>query len=149
MDQPPSILSISYYAPLRHTREWILKSAGFNVVSAADFTEAVTQCRNRAFDVAIIGHAVPPQDRATFMIELRKHPRTRVLSLFSLGDPPVPEANYSLNSLEGPEKLIAIIKAAVKKSSRPADRGPRTRKSKKNSARIAFSQISSHRRSSA
>ena len=134
MGQPPSILSISSYQSLLQTREWILKGAGFHVVSTPDVNQALAQCRTGHFDVVIIGHGIPSKSRAVLMTELRRQRGTRVISLFSLGEPPAPEADYSLHSLEGPEKLIAVVKAAVKKSQRPADPEVKKRNDHENSA---------------
>ena len=115
MGQPVSILSVSQYESLLQTREWIFNKAGFEVVSEANINAAIAQCCARNFDIVVIGHAIPSKDRTLLIAHVRKHPGTRVISLFSLGEPPAPEADYSLNSLEGPEKLLAVVRAAVKK----------------------------------
>jgi len=123
MYQPPSILSISYYPSLLQTREWILRKVGFNVISARSFADAMTHCRSEPFDLVIIGYPIPAQDQLQLLSELRKHCCTRVLSLVRHGDPPVSGADCSLNSLEGPEKLIDTITRLLKTGPEPDDRG--------------------------
>ena len=122
MDQPPSILSVSSYDSLLQTREWVLKRAGFNVTSAHNFDEAMTHCRSHAFDIVIIGESFPsPHTQAliqALIAEVKKHRQSRVFSLFMRGDPALPGVDYALEALQGPEKLIEVIRAVLKRTSR-------------------------------
>ena len=119
MASPPSILSIAYHEPLLHTRAWILELAGFSVISAQTLTQALHLCQKNAFDLVIIGHSLPRKDRECLAAIARMR-HIRVLSLFKLGDPPLSGADCSLEALEGPEKLIEIIKHLVKSPRPPA-----------------------------
>ncbi len=59
-----SILSVSYDAMLLKTRSMLLKGEGYRVVSATGFEQAVTKCKIGAFDLLILGHTVPAEDKA-------------------------------------------------------------------------------------
>jgi DNA-binding response OmpR family regulator len=118
MVQPPSILSVSSYQSLLQTREWVLKQAGFDVISARNFTEAISHCRNRAFNVVIMCDSLPLQQKQVLIDAARKHRHTHVIALFMRGDRLLAGVDYALEALQGPEKLIEIIRAALKKSSR-------------------------------
>jgi len=102
-------LSVAYHESLLHTRAWILELAGFSVVSAQTLSQALHLCQNHAFDLMIVGHSLPRKDRECLAAMARMQ-HIRVLSLFKPGDPPLPGADFSLEAMEGPEKLIQIIK---------------------------------------
>lgn len=41
------------------TRQYIFEQAGFDVVSAWGFTEAIAQCKEGAFDLVVLGQYPP------------------------------------------------------------------------------------------
>jgi len=120
-NQAPSILSISYDESLLRTREWLLRAAGFSVTSALGFTDATAHCRNSAFDLVIVGHSIPQKDKAALIEQVRTHNHTRILSLRRQGDVPMPGADLSLESSEGPDALLEAVKAVFGKNSASAD----------------------------
>jgi DNA-binding response OmpR family regulator len=57
------ILSVSYDATLLHTRELLLVSEGHDVVSALGFHRGAEACRSGSFDLFILGHSIPQEDK--------------------------------------------------------------------------------------
>lgn len=106
-----SILNISYDASLLRTREELLKREGLEVVSAMGFDAALEAARNCDYDLAIIGHSVPRDDKRKLAHEMkicRGH--MRILSLRRHDTGPIPEADFSLDAAEGPAALIDMVK---------------------------------------
>lgn len=112
-----AILSISYDEPLLRTREWILKSEGFSVISACGFAEGENQARRGGFDLAIVGHSIPQRDKVALITEFKKHSRAPVLSLARHGDRPLPEADHSILASEGPEAFVVAVRHALGRKS--------------------------------
>ena|SRR5215471_9458288 len=110
-----SILSISYDESLLRTREWLLRGAGFAVTSALGFTEAATHCRSSHFDLVIVGHSIPRKDTTALIEQVRSHNHPRILSLRRQGEGAIPGADYSVESSQGPDVLLAAVKAALGK----------------------------------
>jgi DNA-binding response OmpR family regulator len=114
-NRAPSILSISYDESLLRTREWLLRGAGFVVTSALGFTEAATHCRNSTFDLVIVGHSIPRKDTTALIEQVKSHNHTRILSLRRQGEEAIPGADYSVESSEGPDVLLAAVRTALGK----------------------------------
>lgn len=69
--------------PLMQTRALILERAGHTVVPALGEQELVDACSRLSFDVAVIGHSVPPPEKHRVLRLIRQHcPGTRVLELY-------------------------------------------------------------------
>ena len=113
MAKSPSILSISYDASLLQTRQWILETAGFHVTSALGFTEASKHCLVDAFDLVILGHSLPQLDKKALFDLVRTHNHSRILTLRRPGEPELAGAEYSLESLEGPNALLQCVNEAL------------------------------------
>lgn len=110
-----SVLSISYDESLLRTREWILKSAGFDVTSALGFTQATAHCRNRSFDLVIIGHSLPWADKAALVQEVRVHNHSRILGLCRHGEEPVPGIDHSVDPF-AVDALLEAVRTVLGKS---------------------------------
>ena len=106
------LLSISYDEPLLVTRHMLLKQAGYDVTSAAGFTEALEH-QSEKFDLILIGHSVPPKDKSALIAQLSKHYRAPLLSIRRHGDEPIPEADFSVDAHDGPEALLAEVHKAL------------------------------------
>jgi len=114
------ILSVSYDEALLMTRQMLLEQAGFRVTSALGFSEGMENCRAGTFNLAIIGHSIPRKDKSELIREAKKHCNCPVLSIRRHGDLPHPEADFSIDSLEGPLVLINEVKRAF------GSKGPKT-----------------------
>ncbi len=109
------ILSVSYDHPLLVTRQLILEQAGFDVSSAYGFAEALEICKTRHdFDLILMGHSMPQKDKIALIAALRSKCRTPLLSILRHGDSPIPQADYSVDSNDGPAALLEAVKAALK-----------------------------------
>jgi CheY-like chemotaxis protein len=68
---------------LIQTRKLILERAGHSVVSCTDEQQLVAACEKHAFDVAVIGQAVPGKDKRHMASVIRQScPSTKILELF-------------------------------------------------------------------
>ncbi|HEV2989006.1 MAG TPA: hypothetical protein VG759_11225 [Candidatus Angelobacter sp.] len=103
-------MSISYDESLLRARHWILETAGFNVTSAFGLAQATTHVRSGAFDLVIIGHSIPRQDKKSLLKMLRSHHHCRVLALYKAGDEPFECAAHWLEAGEGPEALVSAVR---------------------------------------
>jgi len=105
------ILNVSYNESILRTRHAILEEAGFKVVSALGFAEGLELCTKskERFDLAIFGPSLPAKDKAMLMVATRDLCKCPVLSLCRPGAEPLPEADYSIDSSEGPEAFLAMV----------------------------------------
>ena len=95
------------------TRQYIFELAGFDVVSAFGFTDAMAQCRDGKFDVVVLGHTLPPQDKSALVGALRKKCGCPIVSIRRPGQSKHPDADYSVDSGEGPEAMLAAVREAL------------------------------------
>jgi CheY-like chemotaxis protein len=116
-----SVLSISYDSSLLITRQMLLQQAGYAVISALGFTEALERCRTEMYDIVLMGHSMPRKDKSALAAAVREHCSAPILSIRRHGDPPLPEADYSVEADEGPTILLAGIEAILdaKEKKRP------------------------------
>ena len=105
----PRILSISYDEALLHTRELLLFREGFEVESAVGFSAAIDACKKRDFDLVIMGHSIPAQDKATIIKQLRAMCSTPILALRRPNEYPLKTADYDLDSSE-PRRFLNYVK---------------------------------------
>src|ERR1700745_261595 len=114
MPRKKRILSISYDDILLTTRQLILEQEGFSVASAHRFAEASLICKNdHTFDLIVMGHSMPRADKTALIEMLKPHCPAPVLSIRRHNDPPLPEAQFSVDSYDGPNALIAAVKSAL------------------------------------
>jgi CheY-like chemotaxis protein len=107
------ILSISYDQVLLLTRQALLEREGFEVRSAHGFADAMEACQgHHDFDVVIMGHSMPQNDKTALVSTLRTKSDAPVVSIFKSGDPPMPQADYSVAAHEGPKALLKRVRKA-------------------------------------
>lgn len=108
MDRKPRILSISYDPSLLFTRQAMLQLAGYDVVSAEGFADAIEHCSGH-FDLIIMGHSIPQKDKRAIVAEL--HERgcdAPLLSLLRHGEHKIPEATRSADPRDVEELLNTV-----------------------------------------
>jgi CheY-like chemotaxis protein len=111
---PKRVLCISYDESLLLTRKMILEQAGYDVTAAIGFAEAIEHCSNDpVFDLVVMGHSMPRKDKTALIATLRPTCKAPILSIRRHGDPPLPEADASVDSLDGPAKLIEAVKSSI------------------------------------
>jgi DNA-binding response OmpR family regulator len=112
------ILSVSYDETLLHTRELILREAGYTVISVVGFTTAIKAC-DEHFDLIVMGHSIPQEDKRAIVAALRENGcQAPVLSLIRHGDHPIPEAAKAVQPdpqhvLDGIASLLQTAKAPL------------------------------------
>jgi len=109
----PRILSISYDQALLHTRELMLSREGFEVQSAVGFSAALQACEKGEFDLMIMGHSIPPEDKAAIIKQLRAVCQTPILALRRANEAPVKAAEFDLDSGD-PERFLSYVKEITK-----------------------------------
>jgi len=103
------ILSISYEPTLLITRELLLRQLGHTVVSAEGFAQAFKACKNGDnFDLLILGHSIPHDDKLEMISEARKTCGCPVLALLRHGETPLPGIERSIDSWE-PQAFMQAV----------------------------------------
>jgi DNA-binding NtrC family response regulator len=78
------VLSISFDVTLGETRRMLLENAGFSVTAVFGGTEAMKLPKHLNFDVVVIGHCAPLQERIRLAKWFRKHiPNAKLIALES------------------------------------------------------------------
>jgi DNA-binding NtrC family response regulator len=117
--QPARILSVTYDRSLGTTREMLFASAGFQVSSAWTLDQAIRLCAAAHFDLIVIGHSIPIQERELLLQELRSRCSAPALALYRLGEPPLTNANYLFDSAESPARLLEAVVNILKPKTSP------------------------------
>ena len=104
------IFSISYDPALLRSRELLLRHMGHSVTSADGFVEAVELCERAPedFDLIILGHSIPYEDKRTIIKRCRRTRRCPVLALTLLNEPLVSEADHSVDPSDTGEFLGTV-----------------------------------------
>ena len=110
---PKHILSVSYDESLLSTRQMLLQQAGYAVTSALGFPEALELCKKGEFDLVLIGHSIPREDKQVLVRVTRMVSQAPVLSILRPTSVPLAEADYSVQSADGPEALVAAVDKAL------------------------------------
>lgn len=106
------ILSITYNESLMQTREMILRNAGYDVTSALGFVEAQSVCAEQPFDLVIVGHSIPTNDKLAIIKCAKARTGAVVLCLRKPNAPVLREADYSTDETD-PGGLVAAVKSAL------------------------------------
>jgi hypothetical protein len=108
------ILVISYDEALLVTRKLLFESAGFVVTSAYGRSEASRISRyDTMFDLVVMGHSVPQADKKKIVKLLKPKVNAPVLSIRKHYESPLPDADFSVSSDEGPGGLVTAAKLAL------------------------------------
>jgi DNA-binding response OmpR family regulator len=104
------ILSISYDRSLLWTRQLLLEQLGHEVVSAEGFAQAwdAADDRNNHFDLIILGHSIPPNDKKAIVRHMRNSCNCPILALLRPYESPVAEAAMSIDAGDPPGFLNAV-----------------------------------------
>ncbi|HKR29035.1 MAG TPA: hypothetical protein VJT08_01080 [Terriglobales bacterium] len=109
------ILSISYDEALLRTREMLLRGKEYVVTSGLGFTAAVELCQNADFDLIILGHSIPDQDKRELMRVFLKHCSCPVLALQRQGETP-PEGAHALAFSDDPDSFLRAVHEILRQS---------------------------------
>lgn len=112
---PHRILSVSYDEPLLKTRALLLKQrADYKVTSALGFTAARELCSSAEFDLFILGHSIPAQDKRELIHCFRKRSNAPILALRKMGEtiPDGADEHVDPNDIEA---LLRMVEALTTK----------------------------------
>jgi DNA-binding response OmpR family regulator len=92
------------------TRSLVLLKGGYGVRTATNLPDAVEIFNGGDFDLVIICHSIPEEDR----VKLIRHIRTvrssaKIILMRTNGDLSAKLADETIHSLDGPTKLLAAI----------------------------------------
>lgn len=120
------ILSVSYDMSLLATRKMLLEQKGYAVVNALGFSKALASCRAGGFDLFILGHSIPHDDKLALMQSFRTHCSAPIVSLERHGEHFV-QCDYHA-SPDDPEKFLEIIENILAGRESRTKIGPESRK---------------------
>jgi DNA-binding response OmpR family regulator len=104
---PKHILSVSYDSVLLATREMLLEQRGYEIQSALGFTDAVKHCQNDNFDLFILGHSIPHNDKLHLIETFRNNCSAPILSLERFGEVKVSCDFHA--SPDDPGKFLKVV----------------------------------------
>jgi len=88
------ILSVSYDESLLVTRSLLLEREGHQVTSELGFTQSAARCAEGNFDLFILGHSIPEDDKQELMRIFRANCTAPVLALRLEGEDAPDGADY-------------------------------------------------------
>jgi DNA-binding NtrC family response regulator len=105
------VLSIEYSVPFLVKRHVMLRRAEIPVESASSLREALALLRLGEFDVAVLGHGIPDEERNRIADTLlQTKPNIRIVMMYSGSITHADHADAVL-SVEGEQHLIPTIKS--------------------------------------
>ena len=108
------ILSISSDETLLRTRELMLRGAAHEIVSAVGSQDGCDACFQSHFDLCVIGHSIPKNDKLAIIGCFREHnPKALVIALTRAGEVRLPEVDTYTNPGD-PEELLRAIERALR-----------------------------------
>ena len=110
----PRILSVSYDELLLRMRHMILQNESYAVVSTHGFDQSMQQCRKGGFDLFVLGHSIPNQDKRQMVETFRRKCAAPIISLTrGASEQRVDQADFHMEP--DPETLLKLISEIVKK----------------------------------
>jgi DNA-binding response OmpR family regulator len=108
------ILSISYDAVLLRTRQMLLERSGYEVASASSREQALRLCRERRFDLVVLGYTIPHGDKDAIIRELRLVCDTPLLSITNPAERRgATLTEYAFQNIDGPEAFLEMVERIV------------------------------------
>jgi DNA-binding NtrC family response regulator len=112
------ILSVSYDEVLLRTRQMLLEREGYEVVSTMGYADSLEQCRDGGFDLFVLGHSIPQQEKERMVEAFRRVCPAPIISLRrNAGDQFVDAADFHIEP--DPEPLVKLIADVVSGSPPP------------------------------
>jgi DNA-binding NtrC family response regulator len=122
------ILSVTFDRSLGATREMLFTQAGFQVTTVHGIGHAIQLCAAEPFDLIVIGHSIPIEQRELLLKEVRRQCGTPTLALCRHGEPPLTNADYVFDSMDSPGLLLKtaleILKSSAQKTQKTESTGP-------------------------
>lgn len=112
------ILSVSYDEVLLRTRHMLLEREGYEVVSTLGFAASLEHCKQGGFDLFVLGHSIPDEEKHRMVQEFRQLCEAPIISLRrSAGEGLVDGADFHIEP--DPEPLVKLIANVTCGSSAP------------------------------
>src|SRR5215472_318083 len=103
------ILSITFDPSLARTREMLFNGAGFDVSTFRDLNEAIAACQHISFDLVVLGHSIPLEERRRLVKQVHALCAAPVLAMLRHGEARLQEADYFFDSSENPARLLETV----------------------------------------
>lgn len=124
------ILSTSRNATVLRTRNLVLQSAGYEVVTTRDADEFLQLFADQTFHGVVIGDSIELEERVGLAGQCRKlKPHVPLIIFFRTPAEAQQLLSYThslVASLDGPERLLAAVQATVGQVRREPRRPPET-----------------------
>jgi len=115
----PTILSVSGNETLLRSRQMVLESVGWHVVTTNHTVEALLWLAEREFDAVVLGHSISPPERISLARSIKTiKPDVPVVMVCVQGDNVFKNeyADARVGSLDGPVVLINAIRRVTRRS---------------------------------
>src|SRR5690348_5277501 len=105
------------------SRAGLMRRDGYEVVSRSDLATSLEECKQSTFDVFILGHSIPREEKQKVVKAFRETCQAPIISLRrGIGDGPVDGADFHIDP--DPEPLLNTIADVIrKKKSASSDGG--------------------------
>lgn len=101
------------------TRQMLLETQGYEVDSAIGFDNAMKRCQDGGFDLFVLGHSIPPDEKRELVKAFRQTCPGPIISLRrSIGEERVDGADYHIEP--DPEPLLKLVADLVRTQKRDA-----------------------------
>lgn len=124
------ILSIGAEPSLQVSRKMILEQAGFVVVSASNIHEGLAECESHKFGLFLVCQSISAPEKQVLTQALReKCPGIPVLEMHSHDTPRLVGADFTVETVDGPEMLVLTVQRIFDKARAAAAAGKRDSRS--------------------
>lgn len=107
------VLAVGYDPLLLETRSRVLQSAGYTVTSVRSLKQAVSQFREGDFDLFVLCHSVPEEDRQRFVSLIRGHAsRTPIVFVSAAPGQLDPSADVTVEN--DPNDLVSGLREVLR-----------------------------------
>src|SRR5512141_2954392 len=113
------VLSVARDSTLLLTRERTLQSLGLQVTSALGVKVAMGHCWDTHFDLLLIGHSIPVDERRALITAFARHSAGPIIELHLPDESYTALAKYTFDSTHSPEEFVAYIRKIVEETSSP------------------------------
>ena len=110
-----AILSVHLDSGVLRSRAELLRNAGYSVTSVCDVPDAKITLRQQEFDLLLLGHDLPSEDRHHLAAHAKAvQPSIRVLVLHASGNGPGSFADAAMDSRGSVEDVMSRIQELMK-----------------------------------
>lgn len=107
------ILSVSYYEPLAKTFQMLLEREGYEVVSTLTFEASIKTCEQGNFDMLILGHSIPLEEKLQIVEHFRRTCPAPIISLRpSAGETQIHTADFQIDP--DPKVILETVTEIVR-----------------------------------